>query len=197
MLANQHKISLRKNMVLSTHINQGMIIEVSSKLFRVESSVKVAPAKGTSFIKVKLRDLQTDKLVEKNFKPNQSVNEVTLSERDLEYLYPEESGHLFLDIKNLETVFIPGKTVSSKVDYLKEGVQVKAAMYGDVVFSIELPQFLELMVAETLSEDENINLNSQKVILLETGAKIEVPPFIDMGDIIKVDTLKHEYIQRV
>ena len=184
-------------MVLSTHINQGMIIEVSSKLFRVESSVKVAPAKGTSFIKVKLRDLQTDKLVEKNFKPNQSVNEVTLSERDLEYLYPEESGHLFLDIKNLETVFIPGKTVSSKVDYLKEGVQVKAAMYGDVVFSIELPQFLELMVAETLSEDENINLNSQKVILLETGAKIEVPPFIDMGDIIKVDTLKHEYIQRV
>jgi elongation factor P len=87
--------------------------------------------------------------------------------------------------------------VGDKTNYLKEGTNVTASFYGDTVFSIELPQFLELMVAKTEKEDEVPLSNSNKIAVLETGAKIEVPSFIEVGDIIKVDTKSNEYIQRV
>ena len=98
---------------------------------------------------------------------------------------------------SLDQVTVPTQIVANKVNYLKEGVEVKASLYGDIVFAVELPQFLELMFAKTLSDDELGSLSGSKVIVLETGAKIEVPPFIETGDIIKVDTRTDEYIQRV
>ena len=87
--------------------------------------------------------------------------------------------------------------VGKKVNYLKEGVELKAFFYGETVFAVELPQFLELMVAKTESDEEVISSNGGKIALLETGARVEVPPFIEIGDIIKVDTKTDEYIQRV
>ena len=90
------------------------------------------------------------------------------------------------------------KVVGSKASYLKEGVQVKGEFYGESLFAIELPQFLEIMVAKTDSDDFDVPLtNSSKKATLETGAIIEVPPFIESGDIIKVDTTSKEYVQRV
>lgn len=183
-------------MVLSNHLNPGMTISISSKLYRVESSVKVTVPKGTPFIKAKLRDLGSQSVVEKNFKLNQSLKDVTLSERKLEFLYPEGKDYLFLDIQNLEQVLIPSNVVGDRVNYLKEGIDLIASFYGDTIFAVELPQFLELMVAKIESSKESAG-NGTKVAILETGAKIEVPPFIEVGDIIKIDTRTDEYIQRV
>lgn len=184
-------------MASSNQLNPGMIISISNKLYRVESSVKVTVPKGTPFIKAKLRDLSSNEIVEKSFKFNQPIKDVNLIERKLEFLYPEGEGFLFLDVTNLDQVMVPSSVVGNKVNYLKEGVELKASFYGDTVFSVELPQFLELMVAKTVSEDDLGALSRSKVIILETGAKIEVPPFIEIGDIIKVDTRTDEYIQRV
>ena len=92
-------------------------------------------------------------------------------------------------------MLVPTSIVGDKVYYLKEAVEVKASFYGNDIFSIELPQFLELMVVRIDSE-EKATTTSSKIARLETGAKIEVPPFIEVGDIIKVDT-SGEYIQRV
>ncbi len=185
-------------MVLSNNLNPGMILSINGELYRVDSCVKVTVPKGAPFIKTKLRDLGSDALVEKSFKLNQNLKDVTLAERKLEFLYLEGKDYLFLDIGNLEQVLIPSQIVGDKVNFLKEGVDVKAAFYGNTIFAIELPQFLELMVAKTDGkEGRGSNPNATKIAVLETGAHIEVPPFIEVGDIIKVDTKTDEYIQRV
>ena len=185
-------------MVQSNQMNPGMILSIGKKLFRVESSVKVTVPKGTPFIKTKLCDLSTNKITEKNFKVDQDVSEVNLNERPLEFLYKEGKEFLFLDVKTLEQTLVPSPVVGDKINYLKEGIEVSAAFYGDTVFSIELPQFLEIMVSTTEGDQELSPLsNATKIGVLETGAKVEVPPFIEPGDIIKVDTKTNEYIQRV
>ncbi len=184
-------------MVNNTQITPGMIISLDGELYRVDSSVKVS-AKGPPFIKTKLRNLVDETVLEKNFQQNQAVQEVFLDERELEFLYPEDKNYLFLDVENLETILVPPSVIERKVDFLKEGVQVKAIFYGETVFSIELPQFLELMVAKTEESKERITVsNATKVAILETGAKVQVPLFVEVGDIIKVDTKSSEYIQRI
>lgn len=181
-------------MTTANQITPGMTLSLDGKIFRVESSVKVTVAKGTPFIKTKLRNLVSDEMIEKNFKLDQIVQEVSLIERTLEFLYPEGKEFLFLDIGNLEQVFVPSQVLSEKVNYLKEGIQVKAVFYGESIFGVELPQFLEIMVVKTEGASPGA---SQKKAVLETGAKINVPLFIESGDVIKVDTQMNEYIQRV
>jgi elongation factor P len=183
-------------MTTANQITPGMTLNIDGKIYRVESSVKVTVAKGTPFLKTKLRNLITDETIEKNFKLDQSVQEVSLLERMLEFLYPEANEYLFLDIGNLEQVFVPASILGDKVHYLKEGIQVKAMFYGETIFAVELPQFLEIMVVKTEGADAT-RQNASKKAVLETGAKIEVPLFVEIGDVIKVDTQVNEYIQRV
>jgi len=185
-------------MATSNQLTPGMTVSVDDQIYRVESCVKVTVAKGVPFIKTKLKNLMTDEVVEKNFKLNHPVQEVSLVERRLEYLYLEGKDYLFLDIGNLEQVLVPASVIGEKVNFLKEGTELKAMFYGDSIFSVELPQFLELMVLKTESSDSPIHVaNATKIAILETGAKIEVPLFVESGDIIKVDTHTNEYIQRV
>jgi elongation factor P len=185
-------------MATSNSVAPGMTISLNGKLYKVESSVKVTVPKGTPFIKTKMRDLKTNEIIEKNFKLNQPIQDVNLTERKLEFLYIEGKDYLFLDIGSLQQVLIPAYIVGNKVNYLKEGVELKASFYGDTIFAIELPQFLELMVSKTENPPDDLNTpNATRLATLETGAKVEVPPFIEVGDIIKVDTKVDEYIQRV
>ncbi|WP_420422287.1 elongation factor P [Simkania sp.] len=185
-------------MATSNQISPGMTLSIDGKIYRVEFSVRVTVAKGVPFIKTKLKDLMSDEVIEKNFKVDQPVEEVTLSERRLEYLYLEGKDHLFLDIDQLEEVLVPAAVVGDKVHYLKESIQLKAMFYGDTIFSIELPQFLELMVMKLEELESKVSVsNASKLALLETGARVEVPLFIEVGDIIKVDTHVGEYVQRI
>lgn len=186
-------------MAANKQLAPGITISLNQKLYRVESCVKVTVPKGTPFIKTKLRDLATGQIIEKNFKPDQQIVDVSLAERALEFLYLEGKDYLFLDVGNLEQVLVPAQVISEKVNYLKEGVQLKGSFYGDLIFSVELPQFLELMVSKIGMEKsrKGAEKGSVKIATLETGAKVEVPPFIEVGDIIKVDTKADEYIQRV
>ncbi len=186
-------------MTTSNQITPGMTISLEGKVYRVESSVKVTVAKGTPFIKTKLRNLVSDEVIEKNFKLGQEIIEVSLIDHNLEFLYPEGKEYVFLDVENLEQVSVSSQVLGDKINYLKEGTQMKAMFYGETIFSVELPQFLELMVVKAeSSEDEKMAVgNTTKKAVLETGAKINVPLFIETGDIIKVDTHANEYIQRV
>lgn len=185
-------------MTLSNQITPGMTLSLDGKIYRVESSVKVTVAKGLPFIKTKLKDLISEEVVERNFKLDLEVEEVKLNERMLEYLYLEGKKHLFLDIDNLEQILVGDEIIGDRVNYLKESIIVKALFYGETIFSIELPQFLELMILKTEDLDaSNAMAASNRLAVLETGARIEVPMFIENGDVIKVDTKTDEYVQRV
>jgi elongation factor P len=183
-------------MTTANQLNPGMTIIVNGKLYRVESSVKVTVPKGNAFIKAKLRDLESAQLLEKNFKPNQEIEECVLQERRLEFLYAEKKQYLFLDIGSLDQVSISAEVIGAKVNFLKEGVEIKAALYGQMIFSVELPQFLELMVVASESGRSGSSTTS-KIAQLETGAQIPVPPSIEVGDLIKVDVWQEEFVQRV
>lgn len=185
-------------MVASQQIVPGMTLSLEGKLFRVESVVKVTVAKGQPFIKTSLRNLANDKMVEKNFKVGQEVTDVQLEERKIEFLYLEGKSYLFLDTGTLDQILVPPEVIGENMNFLKEGIELEATFYGDTIFSVELPQFLELMVSKTADSAEKGALsNSLKEAVLETGATIKVPPFIEAGDVIKVDTRTQEYIQRV
>lgn len=184
-------------MVLSDQVVPGMIVSIQHNLYRVETSMKVNIAKGASIIKVKLKDLTTQEIVEKNLKPTQTVQEVNLQERRLEFLYPEGDEYLFLDISTLDQVLVSRDVVGDKIHYLKEGVEVKGLIYNNMVYALELPQFLELMVAKVELSGKANSASAVRRAILETGASIEVPPFIEAGDIVKVDTHREEYAQRV
>ncbi len=182
----------------SNQLSPGMVISVKNDLFRVESAVKVTVAKGNPFIKARLKNLVTEEFVEKSFKLDQPIKDVALRENQLEFLYLEGKDYLFLDVETLDKVLITPSIIAGRVDYLKEGIRVNATFYGEKIFSIELPQFLELMVikAEEVEVGPVVS-NATKMATLETGAKIEVPLFIEEGDVIKVDTVLEEYIQRI
>jgi elongation factor P len=185
-------------MTNSNQMTPGMTISVDGNIYRVESCVKVTVAKGNPFIKTKLKNLINEDTVEKNFKLGQPITEVALTERKLEFLYLEGKDYLFLDVGNLDQVLVPAPVIGDRVNYLKEGIDVKAMCYGPSIFSVELPQFLELMVVKTeTSEAASPLANATKIAVLETGAKIDVPLFVETGDIVKVDTHTNEYIQRV
>lgn len=184
-------------MVTSQQLSPGATIELGGRVYRVESCVKVTVPKGTPFIKATLKNLLTEENVEKSFKLDQTLQEVSLIERRLEFLYPEKQGYLFLDVGSFEQIFIPANVLGDKVHYLKEGIEVKAMSYGTAIFSIELPQFLELMVVKTEERAETEMAGGTKIALLETGAKIDVPMFIEAGDVVKADTQSNEYVQRV
>lgn len=182
-------------MTTANQITPGMTLNIDGKTFRVESCVKVTVAKGTPFVKTKLRNVVSEEIIEKNFKLDQIVQEVSLLERSLEFLYPEGKEYLFLDVGNLEQVLVPSQILAEKIHFLKEGIQLKALFYGETIFAVELPQFLEIMVVKTEGADGGSGTTKKAV--LETGAKIDVPLFIESGDVIKVDTQMNEYIQRV
>lgn len=192
---------MSKSGASGSQLTSGMVLALEEGLYCiVESSIKVAPAKGAAFIKAKLRDLRSGEIIERNFKPTQKLTEVTFEENGLEFLYLEGGNYCFLRVKDLQIVAIPAAIVGQKASYLKEGIEVTALIHEGEVLAIALPQFLELMIAEVVEEtnDEALSITqSTKMVALETGAELRVPAFIEVGDIIKVDTQSNEYIQRV
>lgn len=176
-----------------------MILSIDQQLYFVESVTKGTKAKPDA-VRVKLRHFATEKTLEKTFQANDSLKDVSLSERTLEFLYPELEQFLFLDIETLDEVMIPQGVIGPRIEYMKAGVQVRASAYSDAIVAIELPQFLELMVADV--EDHFVEAGMtgavpSKSATLETGAQLRVPSFVEVGDVIKIDTRAEEYIQRI
>lgn len=184
-------------MTTSNQIVPGMILLIQEKMYRVESVVRVTVPKGTPFIKTKLKELDSGQVIEKNFKLNQAVSEVTLMERRLEFLYTEGQDYLFLDISNLDQVLVPRDVVGKQAHFLKEGTEVKASLYGSNVFSIELPQFLEIMVTKVEEGRAKGAEGMLRCVVLETGGRLDAPLFIEAGDVIRVDTRTEKFVQRV
>lgn len=183
--------------IASNLLAPGQAVKIDNQLHQVESVVKVTVPKGRSFIKVRFKDLTTEKITEKNLEENQKVEEAILVKKTIEYLYKEENDYLFLDIATLEQILIPQEIIGKKIHLLKEGTEVSAMLCGSNIFSIELPQFLEIQVIKTDSQGAEHSTSSSKQATLETGASMTVPSFIESGDVIKVDTTTLEYIQRV
>lgn len=185
-------------MATGNQLTAEMTISLNHRLYQVESVIKGGSGKGGEPVTAKLRDLATGDVIEKKIKPSDTIREVILEERTLEFLYPEEGGFLCLDVISLDRVLIDQDVVGEAVNYLKEGVEFKGFFHGDTPVVVQLPPFLELMVAEIEEPAaKKKQTDDHFIATLETGARVVVPRFIEAGDIVKVNTVRHEYVQRI
>ena len=160
-------------MITSNQLSPGMTIVIDQKIYRVESAVMVTVAKGVPFVKTKLKNIMTDEALEKSFKLEQQIEEVRLAEKRLEYLYLEGKSHLFLDIDSLDQVLVMQSIIEDKVQFLKEGIQIKAMFYGEQIFSVELPQFWKLWFQKLTRSTRRTFLERQNLPLWKQGQKLK------------------------
>ena len=184
----------------TTELKKGAKVEVEGRPFIIIKSDFTSPGKGSAFVKVKLKNLETGAVIERTYKSGVSTGVVRpdLEEREVEYMYADQEGLNFMDQKSYETIHIAKEKISDEKDWLQEGIKLKVLYFKENPISIELPNFVELKITQTDPglKGDTAQGGSKKAVL-ETGAQVNVPLFVKEGEIIKIDTRTGHYIERV
>ena len=183
-------------MISGRELRKGIIIELDGTLYQVVDYQHVK-MKRTALARVKLRDLTAGHTIERSFQSNDKLVRVRLESRSMQYLYHDEDIYHFMDTESFEQIEIDRKRLGDVLNYLKESSTVEVSSYKDEIVDIELPVAVEL---EVIATDPGFKgdtaTGGNKPATLETGFTVQVPLFINEGDIIKVDTRSGEYLER-
>ena len=183
-------------MINATELRKGVIIEFEGKLYQVVEYQHVK-MKKTALAKVKLRDINAGHTLERSFQSSERLVRARLDSRQMQYLYNDGDLYYFMDQENYEQMPFNAEQLGDALDYLKEGNSVEVTSYKDKVVGIEMPITVELEVTETDPGFKGDTATSgNKPAKLETGLTIQVPLFINIGDVIKVDTRTGTYLER-
>jgi len=183
-------------MINATELRKGVIIEFEGKLYQVVEYQHVK-MKKTALAKVKLRDINAGHTLERSFQSGERLVRARLDSRQMQYLYNDGELYYFMDQENYEQMPFSAEQLGDALDYLKEGNSVEVTSYKDKIVGIEMPITVELEVKETDPGFKGDTATSgNKLAKLETGVSIQVPLFINIGDIIKVDTRTGTYLER-
>jgi len=175
-----------------------MILKVDGQLYSIAEFQHVKPGKGGAFVRTKLKHIPDGYVVDKTFRAGEKIEEVRVERRTYQYLYNTESIYYLMDAETYEQILLPRSLVEDSLPYLKENANVTVLMEGEKPIAIELPLFVELEVAETEPGVRGDTAQGgAKSAKLETGAVISVPLFIEVGDVLKVDTRTGRYIERI
>ncbi len=184
-------------MISATQIRKGMILIYKDQPHRVLEFQHRSPGKGPAFVRVRLRNLLTGASYEHRFSSGESVERAVLDQQEMEFLYKESSHYHFMNTENFEQFPIEKELLGEFKNYLKEGFKVQVEFFDGQPIGVEMPSFVELKVAETEPELKGATAsNSPKPATLETGAVIQVPPFIRQGEIVRVDPSEGRYLER-
>lgn len=185
-------------MISPNDINKGLYIKLGGELYVVDDFQHIKPGKGGAFVKTKLRNLKLDTVIERTFREVEKVEDIFVEERRLLYLYRSGETYHFMDQENYEEIPVNRKTLGHSVDFLKDNSEIAASIYEGKIINITPPLFVELKVIGTEPGIRgDTSKSGNKPAELETGITIQVPLFIETGDIIKVDTRTGEYVERV
>lgn len=185
-------------MVSVNDFKKGMVIKLDGELFSVVDYQHVKPARGAAFVRSKLRNVKRGSIVDKTFRGGEKVEDVKLIKRPMQYLYDEGDTLVFMDTSSYEQESIPKKAIGDALQFIKEEDIVDIAMYEGEPITIEPPASVVLQVTYAepgLKGDTATNV--LKPVKVETGAEVRVPLFINEGDLIKINTMTGEYIERV
>jgi len=175
-----------------------MLINVEQNLFRVLDVQHVTPGNLRGFVRVKLRNIRNGALADQKLRSEDSVERATLDERQMQYLYHEGEDYHFMDTSSYEQIHISSEALGDSVNYLKAEMTIQVEFYGEEPVGIELPQTVDLAVKETVPGIKGATASNQiKPATCETGLVVNVPPFINEGDVIRVNTETGEYQSRV
>jgi elongation factor P len=156
------------------------------------------PGKGRAIYRVKLRNLIDGSIIDKTYHSGEKVDEARTTYQQEQYLYKDGDHYIFMNTENYEQIFVTEAQIGNKKDFLKEGILVDMLMFGERPIDITLPNFIEFQVLESEVAIKAQTISPQlKAATIETGAIIGVPTFINIGDIIKVDTRSGTYVERI
>jgi elongation factor P len=175
-----------------------MLITIGSDLFRILELHHMTPGNKRGFVQARMRNVRTTSLVDHKFRAEEDVERATLDEREMQYLYNDGDSFHFMDTGSFEQIHIGAEALGDSVGYLVPEMTIHVEFYGTEPVGIELPQTVDLKVLETPPAIKGATASAQlKPATLETGLVVQVPPFVNEGDRIRVNTLTGEYQSRV
>ena len=181
----------------ATQMRPGMIIKHNNDLHLVFSVEHRTPGNLRAFIQAKLRNIRTGAMFEHRFRSADPIDKITVDEIPMEYLYQDGDSFCFMNTENYEQVHLGKDVLGDAVDYLTANLQIKVEFYDGKPVGIELPQTVELTVVETEPGLKSATASSvTKPAKMETGLVVQVPPFINEGEKIRVDTAEGAYLSR-
>ncbi|MBS4959426.1 MAG: elongation factor P [Clostridiales bacterium] len=185
-------------MISAGEFRNGVTIEYEGGIYIILEFQHVKPGKGAAFVRTKIKNLVTGSVVEKTFRPTEKMPRAHIDRRDMQYLYKDDSLYYFMDPESFEQIPIPEEEVGDTLKFVKENEMCKILSHQGKVFGIEAPLFVELEITETEPGFAgNTAQGATKPATVETGATINVPLFINQGEIVKIDTRTGEYLGRV
>lgn len=184
-------------MISAGDFRNGVTIEYEGAIYVILEFQHVKPGKGAAFVRTKIKNLVTGSVVEKTFRPSEKMPKAHIDRKDMSYLYNDGELYHFMDNESYEQIAVNAQDVGDSLKFVKENELVKVLSYNGNVFGIEPPLFVELEITETEPGFKgDTATGASKPAIVETGASINVPLFIDQGEIVKIDTRTGEYLGR-
>ncbi|MEW5981171.1 MAG: elongation factor P [Acidobacteriota bacterium] len=183
--------------IQATRLRKGMLIKLGEDLYRIVELQHVTPGNLRGFVRVKLRNLRNGTQSDQRLRSEDNIERATLDEREMQYLYSDPAGHHFMDTGTYEQITLGDEVLGDAVGYLVPEGTIRMEFYGAEPVGIELPQTIDLAVTDTAPAIKGATASAQlKPATLETGLVVQVPPFINIGDRIRVNTETGEYQAR-
>ncbi|ADU29961.1 elongation factor P [Evansella cellulosilytica] len=184
-------------MISVNEFKTGLTIEVDGSIWQVVEFQHVKPGKGAAFVRSKLRNLRNGSIQEKTFRAGEKVAKAHLENRRMQYLYASGESHTFMDTESYEQLELPASQLTEQLKYLKENMEVQILTYQGETLGIEVPNTVELKVTETEPGIKGDTASGgTKAAVVETGLSVQVPFFINEGDVLVIDTRNGSYVSR-
>jgi len=186
-------------MISSNDFRNGVTIVIDNNLWTVIEFLHVKPGKGSAFVRTRLKNVKTGATVERTFRAGEKLERATVDTRDMQMLYNDADGYHFMDVETYENVTLQRDLIGPPADFLKDGMKISVQFHDGNAIGADLPAHVELLVKETGPGVKGDTVSgSTKPATLETGAVVQVPLFVEEGNVIRIDTRDGgRYIGRV
>ena len=185
-------------MISAGDFRNGVTIDVEGTVFQIIEFQHVKPGKGAAFVRTKLKNIVNGGVVERTFRPTEKFPQARIDRADMQYLYSDGDLYHFMNTENYEQIALNTETIGDALKFVKENEMCKVCSISGNVFAVEPPLFVELEVTETEPGFKgDTATGASKPAIVETGAQVAVPLFVNQGDVIKIDTRTGEYLSRV
>ena len=185
-------------MISAGDFRNGLTVEMEGNVFQILEFQHVKPGKGAAFVRTKLKNVINGGVVEKSFRPTEKFPQARIDRNDMQYLYADGDLYNFMNLETYDQIALGKDTIGDALKFVKENDMVKICSYNGNVFAVEPPMFVELEVTDTepgFKGDTATGAN--KPATVETGASVNVPLFVEIGDKMKIDTRTRDYLSRV
>lgn len=185
-------------MISAGDFRNGITLEIEGNVFQIMEFQHVKPGKGAAFVRTKIKNVMSGGVVERTFRPTEKFPAARIDRVDMQYLYSDGDLFHFMDVNTYEQVALNSDSIGDALKFVKENEMCKVCSYNGNVFSVEPPLFVELEITDTEPGFKGDTAQgATKPAVVETGATVYVPLFVDQGDMIKIDTRTGEYLSRV